>query len=157
MYIMKIKQYKQDFSRLFHHLFIMILGSCAFTKCTKSAKEGKLFLQVSTPSVDFPYDFAGVDVVAKCNTMTQICLMEAPELLSPKCELVSEPSPPYVIIVSNGARYHTCDVLVTLTPSTHCEHSKKLTLKAEAEGFYLYMSNNRNTNDPHNYRVYQKK
>ena len=100
-----------------------------------------------TPSVDFPYDFAGVDVVAECNAMMEVCRMDAPELLSPNCELVSEPSPPYVIIVSNGARYHTCDVFVTLTPSPHCEHSKKIKRKAEAEGFYLYMSNNCNTND----------
>ena len=114
-----------------------------------------MFLKVSTPSAYFRYDFAGVDVEAECNTTMQICRMHSPELLSANCELVSESSPPYVIIVTNGARYYTCDVFVTLTPSPHCEDSKGIKLKAEAEGFYLYLSYNCNTNDPHKYRVYK--
>ena len=137
---MKIERNNQHFSRLFQYLLIMILGSCAFTKCTKSAKEGKLFLKVFTPSVDFSDDFAGVDVEAKCNTTTNICNMQYPYLDTTNCELVSERSPPYVIIVTNGERYYSCDVFVTLEPSPHCKHSKKINLTAEAEGYSLNFS-----------------
>jgi hypothetical protein len=110
-----------------------------------------MILNISTPSVYLGNDFAGLDV--RVNGTKIYCSINLPELKTSKCELVPDPPPPYVIIVTDGKEYYTREISVTPIKSSHClpplDNIKRI-CKAEDKGWYTVgCKKGRNNYTPH--------
>ena len=87
--------------------------------------------------MDLQNDFAGLDVLV--NGTKIYCRINLSKPKTRKCELVSDPPPPYVIIVTDGEEYYTSKISVTLEQSPHCPQWRKeikRICKAEDKGWY---------------------
>ena len=129
---MKIKPINQHFFKRFQHLSITILDSCTVPNCTlKSAMDVKIVLELFNTSKNFSEDFEVVKVEAKCKEkMEFICEIDFAKKESGICKLTAES--PYQIEIPNKKNYHTCNISVTVTTSSHCWDPQK----GETVGWY---------------------